>query len=543
MKNWTIRWRIAASFAVFLALMAVTAAAAYTRLVRIEQLTTRIEKDIMPGLHYSNQIVVDRMANYSLTEEYALQTDAAAKQQLQAAIMASRDYTKTLLAQFNATISSPEERKLFETFTSAQDVYVSAQDEVLKVGLNPKGRGEVVERIDGDLYPKFETSQAAAHAVVDHNKTQADNSTRQISAAVTRAKVVVLLSLGLGLVVAFIFGYLLLRAITGPLGRLVNILDVMRTGNLSGRLNGERHDEFGIVANGFNRMTDELVGLVGHVQQSGVQVNASVTEIAATAKEQQATASEIATTTTEIGATSREISARSKQLVGTMNEVATLAEQSAALAGQGQSGLTHMEETMRRVMDAASSINAKLAVLSGKAGNISQVVTTITKVADQTNLLSLNAAIEAEKAGDYGRGFAVVATEVRRLADQTAVATYDIEQMVKEIQSAVAAGVMGMDKFSEEVRRGMQDVQELGGQLSQVIQQVQALAPRVESVNEGMQAQASGAEQITQALTQLSEAAHQTVDSLRQSGLAIDELNQVAIGLRSGVSRFTLQVA
>jgi methyl-accepting chemotaxis protein WspA len=213
------------------------------------------------------------------------------------------------------------------------------------------------------------------------------------------------------------------------------------------------------------------------------------------------------------------------------------------LAGQGQNGLTHMEDTMRRVMDAAASINAKLAVLSSKAGNISQVVTTITKVADQTNLLSLNAAIEAEKAGEYGRGFAVVATEIRRLADQTAVATYDIDQMVKEILSAVAAGVMGMDKFSEEARRGMEDVQQVGGQLSQVIHQVQALAPRVESVSDGMQAQASGAEQITQALMQLGEAAQQTVDSLRQSGQAIEELNRVAIALRGGVSRFILQAA
>ena len=167
-------------------------------------------------------------------------------------------------------------------------------------------------------------------------------------------------------------------------------------------------------------------------------------------------------------------------------------------------------------------------------------MTTITKVADQTNLLSLNAAIEAEKAGEYGRGFAVVATEIRRLADQTAVATYDIEQMVKEIQSAVSAGVMGMDKFSEEVRRGMQDVQQIGGQLTEIIQQVQALAPRCEAVNEGMQAQATGAEQITQALAQLSEAAQQTVESLRQSGQAIDGLNQAAIGMRSGVSRFKL---
>ena len=183
-------------------------------------------------------------------------------------------------------------------------------------------------------------------------------------------------------------------------------------------------------------------------------------------------------------------------------------------------------------------------MLNEKAGNINQVVTTITKVADQTNLLSLNAAIEAEKAGEYGRGFAVVATEIRRLADQTAVATYDIEQMVKEIQSAVAAGVMGMDKFSEEVRRGMQDVQEVGGQLSQIIQ---AGAGARAAVRGGQRGHAGagecGAEQITEALTQLSEAAQQTVDSLSQSTTAIDELNQVAIGLRSGVSRFTLQAA
>jgi methyl-accepting chemotaxis protein WspA len=197
-----------------------------------------------------------------------------------------------------------------------------------------------------------------------------------------------------------------------------------------------------------------------------------------------------------------------------------------------------MEETMRLVMEAAGSVNAKLAILNEKASNINQVVATITKVADQTNLLSLNAAIEAEKAGEYGRGFAVVATEIRRLADQTAVATYDIEQMVREIQSAVAAGVMGMDKFSEEVRRGMLDVQNVGGHLTQIIQQVQQLAPRFSMVNEGMQTQATGAEQITQALTQLSEAAQQTAESLRQSTQAIDDLTHVANSLRTGVSRF-----
>jgi methyl-accepting chemotaxis protein WspA len=339
---------------------------------------------------------------------------------------------------------------------------------------------------------------------------------------------------------AGLFFYVFATSMARPIKRLGQAAASVGDGNLGTRMPVESENELGLLARGFNDMVAALASLVAQVQQSGIQVNTSVNEIAATSREQQATAGEIAATTIEIGATSREIAATSKELVRTMTEVSTVAEHTAVLAGDGHVGLTHMEATMRHVMEAAGSINAKLAVLSEKAGNINQVVTTITKVADQTNLLSLNAAIEAEKAGEYGRGFAVVATEIRRLADQTAVATYDIEQMVKDIQSAVSAGVMGMDKFSEEVRRGMQEVQQVGGQLSEIIHQVQALAPRFEAVNDGMQAQATGAEQITQALAQLSEAAQQTVESLHQSGQAIDGLNQAAINMRSGVSRFKL---
>jgi methyl-accepting chemotaxis protein WspA len=196
---------------------------------------------------------------------------------------------------------------------------------------------------------------------------------------------------------------------------------------------------------------------------------------------------------------------------------------------------------MRLIMDASSTITTKLAVLNEKTANINSVVTTITKVADQTNLLSLNAAIEAEKAGEYGLGFAVVAMEIRRLADQTAVATYDIEKMVKEMQAAVTAGVMGMDKFSEELRQGVEEIRQVSTPLGQIIHQVQTLTPRFQLVNEGMHAQATGAQQISETLTQLSEAASQTADSLRQSNLAIEQLNEAARGLQASVARFKLE--
>ncbi|MBW5466046.1 methyl-accepting chemotaxis protein, partial [Pseudomonas aeruginosa] len=135
----------------------------------------------------------------------------------------------------------------------------------------------------------------------------------------------------------------------------------------------------------------------------------------------------------------------------------------------------------------------------------------------------LNAAIEAEIAGEYGRVFAVVATEVLMLADQTVFATYDIEQIGREIQSAVSVGVIGMDKFSEEVRRGIAEVGQVGEQLSQIIQQVHALAARVHMVNATHKAKSAGAEQINQTLVQRSEATGQTVEALRESSFAIDE--------------------
>ena len=112
------------------------------------------------------------------------------------------------------------------------------------------------------------------------------------------------------------------------------------------------------------------------------------------------------------------------------------------------------------------------------------------------------------------------------IGPSTAVATYDIEKMVKEMQSAVVTGVMGMDKFSEEVRRGVEEIRQVGAQLAQIIQQVQTLTPRFQTVNEGMHAQAAGAQQISETLSQLTEAAQQTADSLRQSNQAIERMDQ-----------------
>lgn len=495
MGGWTIRRRMALGFSAILALIVAVQSVSLIELVRISDKGEGLRRDSLPGLEVASRLQSDWLDSYALSVRYLAAPDAATRAGLAAQLRAVRADLDRAADQYATTVVRRDERQNFDSYLRAREAFDRLQTSLIAKPPDLHSLGAV---IDGQFAPSFADVADAVGRLMAENRQETEVANTAIQTAVSGARFGVLLSFALALVLAAVCAYLLLQSIS------------------------------------------RLAALVEQVQKSAIQVNTSLTEIGATANEQQATASEIAATTTEIGATSKEISATAKELLGTMNEVSAVAEQTASVAGSGQTGLSRMESTMRHVTESAASINAKLAVLSEKAGNINQVVTTITKVADQTNLLSLNAAIEAEKAGEAGRGFAVVATEIRRLADQTAVATYDIDQTVKEIQSAVAAGVMGMDRFSDEVRRGIQEVQQLGEQLSLIIQQVQTLAPRFVAVNEGMQAQANGAEQISDALAQLGESSQQTVQSLRQSADAIGGLNEVASALRGAVTRFRL---
>ena len=538
MKNWTLRQRILASFAVVVAIMLLMVLVAYTRLTMIEAEASSLRSQSIPGVYSGSMMRSAWSDSYLYTQQLlglSYQRELISADEEQYKGFNERLATQTLA--FKPTLRTDEEKAAFAEFEHWRLAYEAALKRTLGA-YQQRHFTEAMELLEQELTPAWTAGRKQLNLAVDLNRRAAEEAGAVIERSVATTKLVMLCSLLVALIAAATCGLLLLRNIMAPTYKLLSILDVMRAGDLSVRLDLNRKDEFNAIETGFNAMMEALNALVAQAQRSSVQVTTSVTEIAATSREQQATATETAATTSEIGATSREIAATSRDLVRTMGEVTGAADQASLLAGSGQQGLARMAETMQQVMGAAELVNAKLATLNEKAGNINQVVVTIVKVADQTNLLSLNAAIEAEKAGEYGRGFAVVATEVRRLADQTAVATYDIEQMVREIQSAVSAGVMGMDKFSEEVRRGMLEVHQVGEQLNQIIHQVQALAPRVLMVNEGMQAQATGAEQINHALSQLSDASSQTVDSLRQASAAIDELSQVAASLRGGVSRF-----
>ncbi|MGB7622976.1 MAG: methyl-accepting chemotaxis protein [Terriglobia bacterium] len=540
MRNWTVRKRIIYGFSAVILIMIVLSGFAYIRLAFIKSEANRITTRYIPGLYFLGQLEATSNANFALTHKLVISEDAKQKQVYLAGIQDNRAKITNLYTLYEATIGDGETRRYFDAMVSARGRYLGPSRALMSASQNSRDKAVLSPLLD-QLTQTHQDYLNVIQENVEHNKQNVDSAGTRIRDLVGGAQNSLLLGLLIGFFLASTSVYLLVRAINQPLRQLVAAFNVIRQGDFSQSLTLVRQDEFGMLAEGLNLMRTALASLIGQVQRSGIQVGTSTTEIAASFKQQQTTASEIAATTREVGATAKEISATSKELVKTMKDVTEVAERTAMLAGSGQTDLARMDATIRQITEASGSISSRLAVVSEKAGNITKVVTTIAKVADQTNLLSLNASIEAEKAGEYGRGFAVVATEIRRLADQTAISTHDIEQIVREMHSAVSAGVMGMDKFSEEVRRGVEVVGHVSSQLTQIIQQVQALTPNFESVNEGMQSQSQGAQQISDALIQLSDGVDQTVESLRQSTLAIGQLNEAAHGLQVAVSRFKLE--
>jgi len=359
-------------------------------------------------------------------------------------------------------------------------------------------------------------------------------------ALINRQRLATVALLGTTVVLVTIVALWLARTITRPIREAALVADRVAAGDLTVECQGRAPGEAGMLLQAIRKMIQDLRSLIGKIQRSSITLLSTATEIAAASRHQEQAVYDYSSSTNEAAAAVNEISATSQELLKTMNEVNQVANQAARMASTGQKSLSGMDQTMRQLAESTESIGSKLSVISERAANINLVVTTITKVADQTNLLSINAAIEAEKAGEYGLGFLVVAREIRRLADQTAVATLDIERMVKEMQYSVSAGVMEMDKFSEQVRQVVGDVVQIGGQLGQIINGVQGLHQRFDHVTEGMRVQSQGADQIREAMTRLSEAAGQTSTSIREFNKATDRLREAVGGLKEEVSRFTL---
>jgi methyl-accepting chemotaxis protein WspA len=340
------------------------------------------------------------------------------------------------------------------------------------------------------------------------------------------------------LVLVLAVAYSVARSITRPVVQLTQVAERIAQGDLNADITVRARNEIGLLAQAVSTMARSLKSLVGKVQDSAAVISANSVQMAASSRQQSEAASNTGAATVEVAAAAKQISATAEELARTMEQVNGVAQNTAQRAEAGLDGLHAIQIAVGELDQARGGVSGQLELIAQKAQAISVITVTMTKVADQTNLLSLNAAIEARRAGEYGRGFSVVAREIQRLADQAAVSTLEIEHTINEMAQAVATGVAGMKNFSIKVAGSIERIQTVSQQLTEVIQQVQGLPARFEMVLQGMQSQSEGARQITGAIAHMSESAQQTATVVQDSLRLIDQLRDTTHALQNEISLF-----
>ncbi|AFZ14289.1 methyl-accepting chemotaxis sensory transducer [Crinalium epipsammum PCC 9333] len=464
--------------------------------------------------------------------------------------------------QYEQTPKSNAEKQAYKDFLNKWDAWKKAHEEFLRRNLQFESLGvfnlfensaanagsaiaaykELETQVQVNRQP-FTASTDALLAVLKMNEDLAAETERVSAKDVSQVGFWAFVAILIGPGTAILFGIFFSNTIARPLGaKIAGVVDIAQkisAGDLTSQIPlADQEDEVGQLQNAFYTMNKDLNALVNRIQQSGNQITSSADQITASGKNLEATVTEQVASTNEVTATAHQIATTSRELVKTMEQVAAMAEQTTVAADNSINDLNHIDSVMRQLLEATQVVSSKLEVMNERANNISRVVTTITVVADQTNLLSLNAALEAERAGEYGAGFAVVAREIRRLADQTAVATLEIEHMIKEMQSAVSTGVTEMDKFTKSVVHSVEDVDKISDQVTEVIQQMQGLTPRFEQVSQSVEEQSQGAQQISAAMEHLSQTSQQTAGSLRETNYALEQLDEAAHSLKTEIARF-----
>lgn len=282
MKNWTLRQRILASFAVIIAIMLLMVVVSYSRLLKIEAGEQSVREDAVPGVYYSSMIRSAWVDSYLQTQELlGLKKGEGISAEDAADFKAFEARLEEQMGNYQGTVTTDEDKSEFALFK--QDVlnYNKIQAQVLDLHQRNLD-DEATKLFTEQLTPAWTAGRMKLNDIIRENKAVADEAMNNIDDAVAAAKVSMGISLLVAVLAAAACGLLLMRAIMAPMNLIVRILDIMRTGDLSTRLNLDRKDEFGAVETGFNDMMTELTALVSQAQRSSVQVTTSVTEIAAT---------------------------------------------------------------------------------------------------------------------------------------------------------------------------------------------------------------------------------------------------------------------
>lgn len=351
----------------------------------------------------------------------------------------------------------------------------------------------------------------------------------------------IIMSLGLGFLTLLVSGFLALlisKKIADPIVKIAEDVQEVATGNLAMEdLPVSSNDEIGVLEKSFNQMKANLRQLVRQVHNSAEQVTGASEELTASAEQSAQAANQIATSITDVAEGAHEqmqaagqTTSVVEQMAASMHEIAANANQVAAQSSQASAKAQTGDEAVKKAIDqmlqierTVSSSAAVVSKLGERSKEIGQIVEAISGIAGQTNLLALNAAIEAARAGEQGRGFAVVADEVRKLAEQSQEAAKKIASLIGEIQGDTDKAVVSMHEGTSEVKTGAEVVNTAGATFREIVGLIGDVSLQVKEMSAAMQQMANGSQQIVGAVKKIDELGKQSADESQSVSAAAEE--------------------
>lgn len=337
---------------------------------------------------------------------------------------------------------------------------------------------------------------------------------------------------------AIVAGLYLTRVIRHPIENLVYAAQEMSKGNIAIRVPITTNDEVALVTEAFNQMAEYFEKILKKASVIIDQIFVTSTTISSYTKEFESNMNAQERIVRQITSHARSLQKGEEEFIEVLQRANKAASATGALAVMGHGSLHEMETIMHDMLSASSNVVATLSSLREKLVDIHQVIFTIVKIADQSNLLSLNTAIRATKSGSEGRGFVIIADKIREMAEQIAFATLDIEKVVEDIVGGVQVTVQEVERFSSQILTQVKETTEIGNQLKQLIDATQEQVTDFEKINEGMQDQTKGIIAINQVIEELRCNVQESAFAVRKLYLEIEYLYDSSYTLRDTIKKF-----